>query len=92
MSEYIRGSERWLLERQIEGIVTSFSLISTSADESLYEIRLEHKLALLSRRKRSAIYLNTSVPTLVAKILKEHAFADYEIDVNSLFARIRTGK
>lgn len=84
-SEYIRSSERWLLERQIEGIVTSFSLISTSADESLYEIRLEHKLALLSRRKRSAIYLNTSVPTLVAKILKEHAFADYEIDVNSLF-------
>lgn len=83
-SEYIRGSERWLLERQIEGIVTSFSLISTSADESLYEIRLEHKLALLSRRKRSAIYLNINVPKLVTQILNEHAFADYEIDFDNL--------
>lgn len=74
----------WLYERQIEGVITSFSLISTSADESLYEIRLEHKLALLSRRKRSAIYLNTNVPKLVTQILKEHAFADYEIDFDTL--------
>ena len=44
-NKYIQGSEMWLYERQIEGVITSFSLISTSADESLYEIRLEHKLA-----------------------------------------------
>ena len=74
----------WINERQIEGMITSCSLISTSADESLYEIRLEHKLALLSRRKRSAIYLNTSVPKLVTKILKEHLFADYEFDFDEL--------
>lgn len=74
----------WLYERQIEGVITSFSLISTSADESLYEIRLEHKLALLSRHKRSAIYLNINVPKLVTQILKEHAFADYEIDFDNL--------
>ncbi|MEG2567503.1 MAG: type VI secretion system tip protein VgrG, partial [Acinetobacter sp.] len=43
-----------------------------------------HKLALLSRRKRSAIYLNTNVPKLVTQILKEHAFADYEIDFDKL--------
>ncbi|EJB8474043.1 type VI secretion system tip protein VgrG [Citrobacter freundii] len=83
-NKYIQGSEMWLYERQIEGIVTSFSLISTSADESLYEIKLEHKLALLSRRKRSAIYLNTNVPKLVTQILNEHAFADYEIDFDTL--------
>lgn len=74
----------WINERQIEGMITSCSLISTSADESLYEIKLEHKLALLSRRKRSAIYLNTSVPKLVTKILKEHLFADYEFDFDEL--------
>lgn len=83
-NKYIQGSEMWLYERQIEGVITSFSLISTSADESLYEIRLEHKLALLSRRKRSAIYLNINVPKLVTQILKEHAFADYEIDFDNL--------
>ncbi|CEJ62948.1 VgrG protein [Citrobacter pasteurii] len=74
----------WINERQIEGMITSCSLISTSADESLYEIRLEHKLALLSRCKRSAVYLNTSVPKLVTKILKEHVFADYEFDFDEL--------
>lgn len=83
-NKYIQGSEMWLYERQIEGVITSFSLISTSADESLYEIRLEHKLALLSQRKRSAIYLNINVPNLVTQLLKEHAFADYEIDFDNL--------
>lgn len=83
-SKYIQGSAMWINERQIEGMITSCSLISTSADESLYEIKLEHKLALLSRRKRSAIYLNTSVPKLVTKILKEHLFADYEFDFDEL--------
>lgn len=83
-SKYIATSEMWLKERQIEGVITSFSLMSTSADESLYEIILEHKLSLLSRRKRSAIYRNTNIPELVTKILKEHAFQGYEIDFDKL--------
>ncbi|MCS2162496.1 type VI secretion system tip protein VgrG [Scandinavium sp. H11S7] len=83
-SKYIPGEEKWLVERQLEGVVTSFSLISTSADESLYEITLDNKLALLERRKRSAIYLNTNVPELVTKILKEHHFHGYEIDFDRL--------
>ncbi|MDM3445371.1 MULTISPECIES: type VI secretion system Vgr family protein [Citrobacter] len=85
-SKYVQGSAMWINERQIEGVITSCSLISTSADESLYEIRLEHKLALLSRRRRSAIYLNINVPKLVTQILKEHFFADYEIDFDKLLS------
>lgn len=83
-SKYIPDKEKWITERQIEGVVTSFSQISTSADETRYEITLEHKLALLDRRKRSAVYLRTSVPELVTKILKEHWFQGYEIDFDRL--------
>ncbi|WP_312984706.1 type VI secretion system tip protein VgrG [Atlantibacter sp.] len=86
-SKYFPDSDKWNIERQIEGVITSFSLISTSPDESLYEIILEHKLALLDRRTRSAIYLNTTVPELVTKILKEHHFRGYEIDFDKLQSR-----
>ncbi len=68
-------------------MITSFCLIHTSPDESLYEITLEHKLALLDRRTRSAIYLNANIPELVTKILKEHNFRGYEIDFDKLQSR-----
>ncbi|MBB1199421.1 type VI secretion system tip protein VgrG [Enterobacteriaceae bacterium 89] len=83
-SKYIPEESKWIKERQIEGVVTSFSLIRSSRDESLYEIILEHKLALLARRRRSAIYLRESVPDLVTKILKQHRFQGYEIDFDIL--------
>ncbi|MRS90071.1 type VI secretion system tip protein VgrG [Enterobacteriaceae bacterium RIT714] len=83
-SKYSPDYDKWNVERQIEGVVTSFSLISTSPDESVYEITLEHTLALLARRRRSAVYLNENVPDLVKKILKEHRFEGYEIDYDLL--------
>lgn len=91
-SKYVQGSAMWINERQIEGVITSCSLISTSADESLYEIRLEHKLALLSRRRRSAIYLNINVPKLVTQILKEHFLLIMKSTLISFFLPILTGK
>lgn len=86
-STYIESSEKWLETRRIEGIFTAFERISTSADESLYEVELSHPLALLERTRRHAIYLDTTVPELVKQILKGHNFEGYEIDFDNLSCR-----
>lgn len=86
-STYIESSEKWLETRRIEGIFTAFERISTSADESLYEVELSHPLALLERTRCHAIYLDTTVPELVKQILKNHNFEWYEIDFDNLSCR-----
>jgi type VI secretion system secreted protein VgrG len=40
------NQESWLPVRQINGVITSFSRLKSSADEALYECVLEHELAL----------------------------------------------
>lgn len=57
--------------RVIQGKVTGFKRLSTSRDESLYEICLQPRLALLSRSHQNAIYQDISVPGIVEKILRE---------------------
>jgi len=83
-SEYMAGSAPWQKNRTIEGVITSFERISTSADESLYEVILCHPLALMDNRRRSAIYQDIAVPDLVKQILKEHHFEGYEINFDEL--------
>ncbi|WP_387691794.1 type VI secretion system Vgr family protein [Photorhabdus sp. RM71S] len=61
--------------RTIYGVISGFKLLSTSHDESRYEVTLEPRLALLSRSRQSAIYQKMSVPEIVEKILRErHGF------------------
>ena len=55
----------WLPVRQINGVITSFSRLKSSADETLYECVLEHELALMDRNYRSAVYMDMTVPELV---------------------------
>ncbi|PKH23684.1 type VI secretion system tip protein VgrG [Enterobacterales bacterium CwR94] len=74
----------WQALREIQGVITRFSRLSTSADVSLYEVVLEHPLALLSRTRRYAIYQHMSVPDLVTSLLKSHDFKGYEIDMSLL--------
>ncbi|MHA1014574.1 contractile injection system protein, VgrG/Pvc8 family [Enterobacter asburiae] len=50
------NQESWLPVRQINGVITSFSRLKSSADEALYECMLEHELALLDQNYRSAVY------------------------------------
>lgn len=71
--------------RQINGVITSFARLKSSADETLYECVLEHDLALLDRNYRSAVYMNVSVPELVTKLMKESGhFQGYNIDFDQL--------
>ncbi|MBL7634236.1 type VI secretion system Vgr family protein [Atlantibacter hermannii] len=57
--------------RVIQGVVTGFTLLSTSRDESRYELTLQPRLALLSRSHQNCIYQDMSVPQIVEKILRE---------------------
>jgi type VI secretion system secreted protein VgrG len=57
--------------RVIQGLVTGFERLSTSADESLYALTLQPRLALLDRSRQNAIYQDMSVPQIVEKILRE---------------------
>ncbi|SWD05894.1 DUF2345 domain-containing protein [Klebsiella pneumoniae] len=57
--------------RTLYGVITGFKQLSSSRDEARYEVRLEPRLALLSRRHQNAIYQNQTVPQIVEKILRE---------------------
>ncbi|WP_421671278.1 type VI secretion system tip protein VgrG [Rahnella sp. EDr1-12] len=58
-------------QRVIQGVITAFKRLSTSKDESHYEVRLQPRLALLSRSHQNGIYQDMSVPQIVEKILRE---------------------
>ena len=56
----------------VYGIITCLEWLSTSADESHYALKLESRLALLSRTRRCALYQNLSVPEVVEQVLRAH--------------------
>ncbi len=53
--------------RTLHGIITGFKLLSSSRDEARYEVRLEPRMALLTRSRQNAIYQNLTVPQIVEK-------------------------
>ncbi len=57
--------------RTLHGVITSFKHLSSSQDEACYEVRLEPRMALLTRSRQNAIYQNQTVPQIVEKILRE---------------------
>ncbi|QLK63554.1 type VI secretion system tip protein VgrG (plasmid) [Enterobacteriaceae bacterium Kacie_13] len=57
--------------RVIQGVVTAFTHLSTSKDESRYALCLQPRLALLSRSHQNRIYQDMSVPDIVDKILRD---------------------
>ncbi|RJT09561.1 type VI secretion system Vgr family protein [Rahnella inusitata] len=58
-------------QRVIQGVVTAFTHLSTSKDESRYALCLQPRLALLSRSHQNRIYQDMSVPDIVGKILRD---------------------
>ncbi|WP_052250289.1 type VI secretion system Vgr family protein [Enterobacter sp. Bisph1] len=84
-STYFPERDKWVVLRKIPGVITAISRISSSADETLYEAVLEHPMALLDMRFRSAIYQKESVPELVKHILQEHGFEGYQINFDELY-------
>ncbi|MFO7373638.1 type VI secretion system tip protein VgrG [Escherichia coli] len=57
--------------RTLHGVITSFKHLSSSQDEARYEVRLEPRMALLTRSRQNAIYQNQTVPQIVEKIPRE---------------------
>ena len=57
--------------RVIQGVVSGFERLGTSADETHYALTLQPRLALLDRSHQNAIYQDMSVPQIVEKILRE---------------------
>lgn len=60
--------------RRVQGVVTSFALKATNRDQSLYQIVLESRLALLRHTPRCRFFLDMSIPEIIGKILREHEF------------------
>ena len=57
--------------RTLHGVITGFKHLSSSQDEARYEVRLEPRMALLTRSRQNVIYQNQTVPQIVEKILRE---------------------
>jgi type VI secretion system secreted protein VgrG len=66
--------------RRIQGVVTGFALKATNRDQSLYEIVLESRLALLRNAPKCRFFLDKTIPEIIEQILREHEF-------NQIFAR-----
>jgi type VI secretion system secreted protein VgrG len=60
--------------RHVQGVVTAFALKATYRDESRYEIVLESRLALLRNVPKCRFFLDMTIPEIIEKILREHAF------------------
>ncbi|MEW6342482.1 MAG: type VI secretion system Vgr family protein [Pseudomonadota bacterium] len=59
---------------RVQGVITGFSLLASNRDQSIYEIVLESRLALLRNAPKCRFFLNMSIPEIVEQILREHEF------------------
>ncbi|WP_346778858.1 type VI secretion system tip protein VgrG [Burkholderia sp. Ac-20344] len=77
--------------RRVQGVVTGFALKAANRDQSLYEIVLESRLALLRNAPKCRFFLDMSIPEIIERILREHAFnkifADFEFRLNRTYRK-----
>ncbi|WP_058972564.1 type VI secretion system Vgr family protein [Type-D symbiont of Plautia stali] len=66
--------------KRVYGVITGFDWLATTVDQSHYRIRLESRLALLSRTRRSRVFQNLSVPELAEQLLREHGYEGPEFE------------
>ena len=66
--------------RTVQGILTAFEWLGTTADQTHYGVTLSSRLALLGHTRRCAVYQNLSVPEMVEQVLREQGLegADFE--------------
>ncbi|MFC0574656.1 type VI secretion system Vgr family protein [Paraburkholderia solisilvae] len=60
--------------RRFQGVITQFNQLSSSRDQTTYEVVLESRLALLRNVRRCRFFLNQTFPQIVEQILREHGF------------------
>lgn len=69
--------------KRVHGVVTAFRRISSSEDQSTYQITLQPFLSLLDKQFRShRFFVNKSVPEVVEQVLQEHHLHDWEYEFN----------
>lgn len=71
---------RMLSGRVVQGIITGFEWLGTTADQTHYSVTISSRLALLAHTRRCAVYQNLSVPELVEQVLRAHGLegSDFE--------------
>lgn len=60
--------------RRFQGVVTGFNQLSSSKDQTTYEVVLESRIALLSNVKRCRIFLGQTDPETIEQVFREHGF------------------
>lgn len=60
--------------RRFQGVVTGFNQLSSSRDQTTYEVVLESRIALLRNVRRCRIFLGNTDPEIMEMILREHGF------------------
>jgi type VI secretion system secreted protein VgrG len=60
--------------RRVYGVITSFAQIASNHDQTMYEVTLESRLALLRNMPRIRFFLDTNEPEVIKQILGEHEF------------------
>lgn len=77
--------------RRVSGVVTGFALKAANRDQSLYEIVLESRLALLRNAPKCRFFLDMNIPEIIERILREHEFnkifADFEFRLNRTYRK-----
>ncbi|WP_429454717.1 type VI secretion system tip protein VgrG [Paraburkholderia sp. WC7.3g] len=68
--------------RRIHGVITGFAQIASNHDQTVYEVTLESRLALLRNMPRTRFFFDMTEPEVIGKILRENGF-------NQVFADFR---
>ncbi|EAZ2785334.1 type VI secretion system tip protein VgrG [Salmonella enterica] len=58
--------------KNVHGMVTRLEWLSTSRDQSHYQLTLSSRLTLLGYTRQCAVYQNQSVPEVVEQVLRKH--------------------
>ncbi|MCG5077533.1 type VI secretion system Vgr family protein [Paraburkholderia tagetis] len=70
--------------RRIHGVITSFAQIASNHDQTMYEVTLESRLALLRNLPKIRFFFDTNEVEVIQQILKENEF-------NQIFADFQFG-
>ncbi|MEX6047769.1 type VI secretion system Vgr family protein [Enterobacter hormaechei] len=66
--------------KAVHGIITRLEWLSTTADQSHYQVELSSRLALLSRNRQCRIFQHQSVPEVVEQVLRRHGLEGPDFD------------
>ena len=73
--------------KTVEGVITGFEALGTTADQSHYSVTLSSRLVLLSLTRRCAVWQDMSVPELVETLLRAHGLegSDFEFHLEHTY-------